>query len=447
MKDSSIRSNEKEQCGGNEIALDPILEQHLLQWMEGYDLETLAGETGALQRHRGINSAQVLLRIIFGYSVLDHSLRMLGVWCTLMEMAYLSKTALLKRLRRCRKWLGHLIVLALLQQKLDIPQRRGVRVKLLDASVVCQPGSKGADWRLHLSFDLSAACLDEIELTDGKGAERLSRFTFHPGEIGIGDRAYAIAKSLGHILYQGAWAIVRTGWNRLSLENEVGERFDLIGWLKESQLSSEGSANEVQIWITTPQGRYALRLIAQAQSQTTIEKARRKVREDARKNHHSPDERSLYTAGFILLLTNLPQMDWSMDVVLQLYRFRWQIELAFKRLKSLIHLDHLRSKDPELVQVYLLGKLLAVILMERIQLRLESAHPTWFIQPNRPISYWRLNTMIWTEIRSLIRGPLTLEKIYEKFPLLLRYLCDEPRSRKQQLVTARRLFQGLSESF
>ncbi len=447
MKDSSIRSVEKGSQRQNGMALDPKLERGMLQWITGQDLETLAEETGALQRHRGIHSAIHLLRIVLGYSVLDHSIRMLGIWCTVMEIASLSKTALLQRLRHCRKWLGKLIILALIQQKLVVPRRKGVRVKLLDASVICQPGSKGADWRLHLSFDLSAGCLDEIELTDGRGSEQFSRFSFRPGEIGIGDRAYAIAKSLGHILSQGAWVVVRTGWNRLSLESETGQRFDLIGWLKDKQLSPEGSASEVQVWITTPQGRYALRLVARALPQTATEKARRKVRKDAKKNHHSPDERSLYTAGFILLLTNLPQSDWSMDLVLQLYRFRWQIELVFKRLKGLMHLDHLRCKDPDLVQVYLLGKLLAVVLMERIQLGLEAIHPAWFTQPNRPISFWRLNALIWNELCLLIRGPLALSKILEKFPLLLRYLCDEPRNRKQQLVTARSLFQNLYGSY
>jgi hypothetical protein len=444
MNDSSIRIGKKEPCGKRETELDPVLEQELCKWMGAHDLETLAEETGALQRHRGIHSAVDLLRIVFGYSVLDHSLRMLGIWCTVIQIANVSKTALLKRLRHCRKWLGRLIVLALVQQKLTIlPQRDRVRVKLLDASVICQPGSKGVDWRLHLSFDLNTVCLDEIEITDGKGAERLNRFTFHPGDIGIGDRAYAIAKSLGYILSQGAWVVVRTGWNRLAFENEAGQHFDLISWLKNKQWSPEGPTHEVQVWITTPQGRYAIRLVAALLPPISIEKAQRKVRQDAKKNHHSPDERSLYTAGYILLLTNLPQTDWSMDTVLQLYRFRWQIELAFKRLKSLIHLDLLRCKDPELAQVYLMGKLLAVILMERIQLGLEATHPSWFLQPNRPISFWRLNTLIWTELRMLIRGPLALEKIVEMFPLLLRYLCDEPRKRKQQLVTARRLFQGL----
>jgi IS4 transposase len=45
---------------------------------------------------------------------------------------------------------------------------------------------------------------------------------------------------------------------------------------------------------------------------------------------------------------------------------RWQIELAFKRLKSLLNLDALRAKDPALARSYLLGKLIAALLIQCI---------------------------------------------------------------------------------
>ena len=40
--------------------------------------------------------------------------------------------------------------------------------------------------------------------------------------------------------------------------------------------------------------------------------------------------------------------------------------LAFKRLKSLLHLDALTAKDPELAQAFLFGKLLLFALTERL---------------------------------------------------------------------------------
>ena len=36
-----------------------------------------------------------------------------------------------------------------------------------------------------------------------------------------------------------------------------------------------------------------------------------------------------------------------MAEIMELYRARWQIELVFKRLKSLTELGHLKKHDPE----------------------------------------------------------------------------------------------------
>jgi transposase len=53
------------------------------------------------------------------------------------------------------------------------------------------------------------------------------------------------------------------------------------------------------------------------------------------------DPRSLIAAEFMILATSLPKSGYSAPAVLAAYRLRWQIELAFKRLKSLLHIDKL----------------------------------------------------------------------------------------------------------
>jgi hypothetical protein len=443
MSKSNINSLETDWEVGVEPEFGVSLESGLQQLASDHDLEKLAKETGALLRHRGVATAMDLLRIVLAYSVLDYSLRMLGAWATVLGIAHLSKTALLKRLRKCRRWMGVLLVQALACQKLFLPQGIPVRIKLLDASVICQPGSQGVDWRLHLGFDLAAGCIDQVEVTDATGGERADRFQCQPGEIWIGDRAYAIARHLAHFVFSGAWLVVRTGWNRLAWEDADGKRFDLIAWLKKAHLQPAGPGQETQVWIPSPQGRFPLRLVARALPAAAAAEARRRARKASQKNHHTPDERSLFTAGFILLLTNLPASTYPLQLVLELYRFRWQVELAFKRLKSLMRLDLLRTKDPELAQVYLMSKLLAVILMERLQLRLLAQYPAAFNSQKRPMSFWRLHTLLWEELRALVRGSISLEKILAIFPKLVRYLCDEPRSRQQQLAKARCLLRGL----
>jgi IS4 transposase len=75
-------------------------------------------------------------------------------------------------------------------------------------------------------------------------------------------------------------------------------------------------------------------------SEPAAERARQKILADARR-HGNPrvDLRTLETAGYVMAVTNLPS-EVSPDSVLELYRLRWQIELKFKTLKSVIHLGN-----------------------------------------------------------------------------------------------------------
>ncbi|EHD3450094.1 transposase, partial [Escherichia coli O152] len=75
---------------------------------------------------------------------------------------------------------------------------------------------------------------------------------------------------------------------------------------------------------------------------------------------------TLEAAGHVLLLTSLSEDEYSAEQVADCYRLRWQIELAFKRLKSLLHLDALRAKEPELAKAWIFANLLAAFLIDDI---------------------------------------------------------------------------------
>jgi hypothetical protein len=420
-----------------------VLEKELLALGETIDLDEHARENKALIRRRGVGNAMDLLRMGLAYSHLDLSLRMLGVWCVLLGISAISKTALLHRLQKCEVWLGKLIVLFLLRTKVAFPSSQKIRIKLVDASVICRPGSTGTDWRVHLGFDLGSMGMDWVEVTDGHGGESFSRFSPKPGEVYIGDRGYAFKSSVGHILAAGAWLVVRVGWLKLPFEVEQGHPWDPITWLRQAQLTPAGQPQEVEVWVSTPQGRFALRFLAQALSLEAAEEARRRLRKQAKKNKKGLDERSLFAAGFVLLATNLPIREWSIIQVFQLYRFRWQIELVFKRLKSLLNLDGLRAKNPQLAKVYLLGKIIAALLIERIQLNLMHQYAEHFSSQERLVSFWRLTALLADQTRQIIRGEITLEKIIQAFPRLLRYLQDEPRKRLSQRAHAQAILSGL----
>ena len=66
----------------------------------------------------------------------------------------------------------------------------------------------------------------------------------------------------------------------------------------------------------------------------------------------------------MMLLTSLGADRATPDEVAQLYRMRWQVELAFKRLKSLGRFGDLQASDPRLARSWLLAHLIAAVLIE-----------------------------------------------------------------------------------
>lgn len=402
------------------------------------DLEGSARDSKALQRRREVRSASDLLRLVLGYALGDWSLRLTGLWATLTGLGKLSDVAVLKRLRACLDWLRELIGARLREQRLCL-QRRATRLRLIDATVVSGPGSRGTDWRVHLSFDMGQVQIDGIEVTDAQGGETLVRHPVEAGDVIVADRGYAHPAGLGSVLGDGGQLVVRINWQNLPLEDADGQRVDLINWLQ--GLTTGIGAGEVWLW--TPQGRFALRLVARRLSEEAADAARRRLTKQARKKGRTPDRRSLIAASFVMVVTNLSVEQWSDAEVLDLYRLRWQIELLCKRLKSLLDLDQLRARSGDLAQVYLLGKLLAALLIDALAGKLAARWPAWGESQDRPVSPWRQYALLHDWLRSAVRGVITLERILAMLPDLGRYLRDSPRQRRQQCATARTLLRAL----
>ncbi len=87
-----------------------------------------------------------------------------------------------------------------------------------------------------------------------------------------------------------------------------------------------------------------------------------------------------------------------------LYRVRWQIELVFKRLKSILNMDCLRArKDSPLAEVYLHGKLLYAWIVEKRLCR--RCGRDWNrLDQLRYATPWRIWTLLQRELTSAIHG-------------------------------------------
>jgi hypothetical protein len=332
------------------------------------DWDASAKELGALLRKRAVGSAEALLRLAFAYGYCGFSLRQTVTWARAKEVADLSDVALLQRLRHAARWLGHLLAKKLAQRTAlrcdTLPT--DLRLRLLDATALARPGSCGTDFRVHLGFDLATLTVDAVELTTAAEGESLKQFVVRPGEIGMGDRGYAHRQGIAAVVAAGGEVIVRFNWHNVPLQQPDGSPFDLLAALRglEEWQVGEWAVRTAPAKDGTPA--VAGRLIAIRKSPEAAQAARRKVRERARKKGQTPDARSLETADYFFVFTTVGAERLVAAAVLELYRFRWQIELAFKRMKSLLLLDEMVAQDETLCRTFLCVKLLATLLVEEL---------------------------------------------------------------------------------
>ncbi len=332
----------------------------------GLDLDVSARMSGALVRRRGVKDAASLLRLALGYAACGLSLRGAAAWAEISAVARLSDVALLNRLRRAADWLGE-IVAAILSERMAQTAGAGAdrRMRLVDATTLSCSGSRQTDWRVHVGFRLGPRPrIEQLELSDGRGAESLDRFVCGPGDIVIGDAGYAKAQDLARLDTTGAAFIVRTGWNAVRLRMPDGAPLDLFAVLK--GVPERGRA-EIAAAIALDRAgtqRLPIRLVILGKSAEEAARARARARRKSRKQGKTPKKETLQAAGYIMLLSSLDDRDFSAADVLEFYRLRWQIELVFKRLKSLLHLDQLPAKDPDLARCWIYAKIIVALLLE-----------------------------------------------------------------------------------
>ena len=336
------------------------------------DLDASAKQTGALQRKRGVPSAQALLRLAFAFAYAGLSLRACAIWARQTGVAWLSDVALLQRLRRAAPWAGHLLAQQLLQQAAGQRHRlpTDLTVRLIDATTASRPGSQGTDYRVHLRFDLGTLTITDVTVTDAQGGESFQQHALSAGEIAVGDRGYAHRAGIAAATTAGAGVIVRLNWQNVPLQRPDGTAFDLLEQLR-SLAAGESGEWAVQ---TAPVPKEQLpavpgRLIAVRKSPQAAEQSRRKLWAAARKKGKTPAARSLEAAEYLFVFTSGPADRLPALAVLEVYRLRWQIELAFKRLKGVLALDELTAKDPALCRLFLCIKLLGALLVEQLSRR------------------------------------------------------------------------------
>jgi len=322
----------------------------------------VARQTGALRRTRGFKDAAALLRVLLIHLIEGCSLRETAVRADAGGLAKVSDVALLGRLRGCGEWFRWMV--EQMSRRLSTTTHDvlpGKRVRLVDATVVCEPGATGSTWRIHYMIDLSSLACEQVQVTLPDEGETLTRFEVQEGDVLMADRGLAHRRGIRHVVDRGGDVIVRSNMVSVPLQDNKGRQVALLPKLRKLAV---GRAQAWPALVRDDRGTIAVRVCAIKKSAEQRRKAQDKLRDLASRKGRSLQPDTVEAAGYVVVLTTLPEV--SAQQILELYRHRWQIELAFKRLKSLLQLGHLKKTDPVGAKAWLQGKLLVATLIETL---------------------------------------------------------------------------------
>lgn len=338
-----------------------------------------ARELGALRRRRKIPDAERLLRILLIHLAEGCSLRETALRAQEANLACLSDVAIMDRLRHAGEWLrwmnGEIMKKWVgLQPAAVFGDQWNVRV--VDATRVKEPGPTGSSWCIHYSIGLPSLSCQEVLVSDCHGnGESFKRFEVRPGDLLLGDQVYGAKPGIEHVVAHGGQVLVRFTPKILPLLGHRTQRLNLLARLRRL------AATEIGDWPAAlacrdPRHRGVEgRVCAIRKSREARERGRRGTLRHGQKSGYPVSPEALELADYVMVFTTVDAAPLSAARVLEMYRGRWQIELVFKRLKSILGLGHLRKIDARGARAWLEGKLLVAFLIEALLRAAESFSP------------------------------------------------------------------------
>jgi hypothetical protein len=388
-----------------------------------------ASKSGAFTRARGVSTPDALLRILLIHIANGYSLAETAARARQSGLGQITAVALYKRLRASEHWLQWLAKETGIACGLALPIG-GLRYRAIDATVVSEPGSVGADWRLHYSLSLNDLRCDFFEITDVRGGETWRRNPVSPGDVLLGDRIYGTPTGVAHVLEAKGEVIVRINHRALPLFEPGGDPFPMLRRFERLRVG------QPQQWHTFAkhQGhKLNGRLIAIRRGAQATKRVRKRSARTASRKQKKVSQGSWRMAPFMFVWTSLPD-EFAPTKILEVYRLRWQIELAFKRMKSILNFGELPKKEPASSRAWLHGKLFVSLLAEHLIAAADAISPGDASFEDRR-SRWREVEFMAHEICSAVLPTGNLEHRLVEWAGITNRLAESKRSRSRQLFS------------
>jgi hypothetical protein len=338
--------------------------QLLRKMPEGY--EEWCYQEKAIVRKRGITSPTDLMMLSMFHLLNGCSLVEISTIANLTKLGEISDVAFMKRFENCNKWFKKITSEMVMGDSIIYEKPSWLneyRVIAVDASDVTEKGRSGRLYRLHYALELFNMESVQYKITTQETGETLRNFSINAGDLIIADRGYSSYNGIEHCLNGGGDFVFRLKKTCFKMSDADGQRVNLLDKLR---LLGENEALNSHVYIKDSTGKsIGLRVCAIRKTPDNIVKSRKKLRrrETTRQTVFGDDTKEFN--DYIVLITSL-QDEIGANPVLELYRLRWQVEIYFKRLKSIMDFGELPKRRPESVMAWLNGKMMIALLIERI---------------------------------------------------------------------------------
>ena len=345
---------------GENIRFEQVLELLPAGW------EAKARELKAFQEAKKIKTPADLLRLILLYLTDGKSFAGTSAITTLTTAA-ISKVAVYKRVQHSANWLQWMCENICRQSGLIVAKPEWLKkknVKVVDASEVVKCGIRRQCHMLHYSLDLFTLSTPEFLVTDRKTGEKLANFhTLGKNDIVMGDRIYGTLPGIAHLLEREAGYALRIKSRSFTVYNGRGQKIDLLPRL--SRLKA-GKTTEIRGKCIITERYVPMRICALRKDRDSELAGLKRLRKENQRKKGGKPVSALQRENnkYILIATSLKKEEATAAQVLELYRMRWQIEMAFKRMKSLFGYSDLPAVHPDSVKAWFYGKLLLAALCE-----------------------------------------------------------------------------------
>ena len=221
----------------------------VLQTMFPANWRELARETEAMVRKlRSFKDVDSVMRTLLLHIANGYSLREAVTRAKISQLADVTDVSLLKRLQCSEGWFKALSLSLLKERGMSAEKATpaDIQIRIVDGTIVKEPGKTGSKWRIHYSLKLPDLQCDYFKLTSYEGAltgESFKQFQVNKGDCIIGDKGYSTAQGIAYLAEREAYSLVRVNSSALQFYAADGEinfnLFDAVTGLKAETLLNE----------------------------------------------------------------------------------------------------------------------------------------------------------------------------------------------------------------